>query len=337
MKPSDPSLRQEPLSINGVFHLTWIGPTDGHCAPMLERVREVCFAQGRRLREHYEPLDSAVLHASLQSPDSPVVAWADRIIIACETRLDYPWRVVELLERLDSPVPWGVATGSWHAGSRRTGVGTVTHWQLPWYRWWDGWYGWLFPELSRPGSRCVSPYEPVTLPIDLATPAAAEAVRLEGGSSYRNILIVAACPETRQAWQLAAARVGWNSQAESPSEMDSEAKRSVRATRNAATTRNATARATLQTAAPPDCILWDDSCQDRLPGSRPVLDQACRQVDGLRRRHPGVPIVVGLALGHLPSWSELKRAGASDFIIKPSFGLPLADYLWALVPSAGAR
>lgn len=304
----------------GTFHLTWIGPTDGQCAGLLARVDETCSRLKRRLRVHAEPIDSPLLASALQACDSPVTAWADRVIIACETRLDYPWRVIEELERLDAAVPWGVVTSCWHAGSRRTGIGPVAHWQLPWYRWWDGWYGWLFPELARPAARCRTQFEPVTTPIELATPASSplagpgapfpnEPIFEVMPGPARQILIVAACPETSQAWQLMAAEVGWDSIAQHPQQIEESIEQPA-----------ATAL---------DSILWDDSSQDRLPGGGTHLQQACRQIAGLKRSYPRVPIVASLSLAHLSAWTELQRAGASDFIVKPSFGLPLADYLWA--------
>lgn len=302
----------------GTFHLTWIGPTDGQCASLLARVDQTCSRLKRRLRVHAEPLDSPLLASALQACDSPVTAWADRVIIACETRLDYPWRVIEELERLDAGVPWGVVTSCWHAGSRRTGIGPAAHWQLPWYRWWDGWYGWLFPELARPTALCPTQFEPVTMPIDLATPASRplagpgapfpdEPILEVMPGPARQILIVAACAETSQAWQLMVARVGWDSLVQHPQQ-----------------TAEAMAE---QRAAAPNCILWDDSSQDRLPGGGPPLQQACRQIEWLKRSYPRVPIVAAVSLAHLSAWMQLQRAGASDFIVKPSFGLPLADFL----------
>lgn len=320
MQTDHPPKREHCSSAAGVFQLTWIGPTDGPCSELLERVGQTCALRGRRLRVHTEPLDSALLIPALQSCDSPVIAWADRVIVACQRRLDYPWQILEQLERLDASVPWGVVTGPWHAGSRRTGIGAVAHWQLPWYRWWEGWYGWLFPELARPNARCAAQFEAVMLPIDLATPAMTAAVSPGARPATepiiellpgppRQIVIVAACRDTAEAWQLSAAWVGWDCKHEYPwqaSEPMAEADAAI-----------------------PDCVLWDDSCQDCLPGGDPRLPQACRQIAAIKRRYPDVPIIAGLMEAHLPARPELQRAGASDFLVKPSFGLPLADYLWA--------
>lgn len=290
------------------FKIAWLGPADGQCAQLLERVQQVCSARLWRLQ---------VDHVSISDWDGSGACDAQRIIIACETRLDYPWQLISAKQTCDVFIPWGVVTGVWHAGARRTGIGTVTHWQLPWYRWWDGWRGWFFPELARPESLCRSQFESVTLPIDLATPMLARPTILpeqaigwtKYGNASRHLMIVADCQQTATSWRLVAEQVGWS-----------------------ATIARACELAELHLAAEParipDVILWDDSCQDRLPHIA-AMQQSIEQCKSLARRFAGVPIIAALTLGHLSAWPQIQAAGVSDFFIKPSHALPLADYLVA--------
>ena len=292
--------------------IAWLGSADGECAQLLERIGQVCAAHGKKLQ---------VEHLPVAEWDSPSARDADRVVIACETRLDYPWQTIAALQSQGVYIPWGVVTGVWHAGSRRTGIGTVTHWQLPWYRWWGGWRGWFFPELSRSGSLCPSQFELVTLPIDLATPSTARMSATAGISheitaenAHQNLLIVAACQQTAASWRSVAEHVGWNSEVVRAVELGEIA-------------------SAYECAHAPEVILWDDSCQDRLPQSV-EMQQSCEQCSVLARRFPGVPIIAALTLGHLAAWPQLRAVGVSDYFIKPSHALPLADYLVTRAASA---
>lgn len=295
------------------LHVAWLGDPAGECGQLLQRVATVCSERGRPL---------TVDHLSIDDWERAVASTADRIVIAAETRLEYPWHAVARLRSWQACAPWGVVTGLWHAGSRRTGIGTVTHWQMPWYRWWDGWHGWFFPELARPGSLSPAQFEALFLPIDLATPAepssrafALPGPRPEGsrcGDSDRErgdkkLLIVSACSQTAQTWRLEAERAGW----------------AASVMRHGASAQ--------EYGPPPATLLWDDSCQDRLPGIARTeafrTEAALEQCRRLARCYVGVPIIAALALGHLGWWPQFQAAGISDFIIKPSYGLPLADYL----------
>lgn len=306
------------------LRLAWLGPLDDPCGQLVERVRQRCHAT-------QQSLQVTQLHGETLGGDA--LSSADRLVLACEARVDYPWRAIMSLQGLEQTVPWGVVTSVWHAGSRRTGIGTVSHWQLPWYRWWEGWSNWFFPEQSRPGAVCPTQFEAVTLPIDLATPSAIARISTASRSKFsetaptvtaNHLLIVAACAETGQAWQLMAERAHWSAAVLRPGEAV------------VGRTHNQRTRVT--------GVLWDDSSLDRLPGGDSRA-QARARCSTLRQMYPEATLLVGLTLGHLAMWSELQSAGASDFFIKPSFGLPLTDYLTAhsslheepLTPDLSAR
>jgi hypothetical protein len=290
----------------GGLKIAWLGSATGECAQLLERIRQDSSVHTRHI--HID------IHR-LEQWDSAATRDADRIVLVAKTRLDYPWQTIAQLQTSQSHIPWGVVTGVWHAGSRRTGIGSVTHWQLPWYRWWDGWRGWFFPEFVRSGSQCPTQFEPITLPIDLATPSAREwsarppsngSLPGEVRSAVKSLLIVSACQETAATWRLSAERAGWSSTVAHPRDL-------------AVVLEDAGRR-------DPSALLWDDTCHDRLPGNAP-FGQSCVQCQMLARRFPGVPIVAALAIGHIAAWPQLKAAGVSDFFIKPSHALPLTDYL----------
>ena len=309
---------------SSALRLAWLGSADGGCARLLERVAKTCLIFNWKLDVTY------LQHGNCnEQVICDAARAADRIVIPCETRLDYPWQTINALQSLDASVPWGVVAGVWLAGSRRTGVGATAHWQLPWYRWWDGWRGWFFPELASSSSLCWTQFEAVTVPIDLATPSrpALPASSLAASSSRdRKLLIVAACRETATTWGLEAERAGWNYRIAHPSDLTG-------------------LRPALQQAeamlSQPDCILWDDSCHDRMPtnieriaqsslSAADDFEQALAQCRLLKQRYADAPLIAALALGHLAHWPRLQTTGVDDFFIKPSHALPLAEYLRSL-------
>lgn len=299
--------------------IAWVGAGSGPCAGLLERIRATRSIHGRPVR--VEIFNASDWGAAAQGQHA-------RVILASLTRLDYPWQAIAEYERANLGIPWGVVTGLWQAGSRRTGIGAVSHWQMPWYRWWDGWRSWIFPELARPGSLCSAQFEAITLPIDLASPSLVQAKHAGRG----HLVIVAGCRETAATWQEVAQAAGWQTSQVNPREWTEDA-------------------AAGGGQRGPAAILWDDSCQDRLPtaalpggpgrasqahSQSQLMPQSVDQCRRLARSYPGVPIVAALAVGHVAAWPDLQAAGASDFFVKPSHALPLAEILWSLGRLRGA-
>lgn len=91
------------------------------------------------------------------SADELCNARPHRLIVACESRLDYPADLLLHLRQSWPEIPLAVATESWFEGSQRTGIGKVSHSMHPWHRWWDAWQPWLCegglqPEQFAPNS-----------------------------------------------------------------------------------------------------------------------------------------------------------------------------------------
>lgn len=309
--------------------MAWVGPENDQCGQLLTRVRHHCSAT------HRELVLIPLTEIDWKALDLSSV---DRLVLACETRLDYPWQTISTLQSCEhsvswSNVPWGVVTSDWHAGARRTGLGPVTHWQVPWYRWWEAWFGWFFPDLARRGSLCPTQFEPVTLPVDLATPsrhagAALGSLEAKDKPDSKNLLVVAACQQTAQAWQLMAEHVGWNSSFLRAEKFATEHLLAAQSVSSVSISEVHRTRREPDWPREIECVLWDDSALDRMPGSD-VQIQSVAYCKSIRACYPGAPLLAALTLGHLTLWPALRQVGVSDFFIKPSFGLPLSDYLSA--------
>ncbi len=297
--------------VANALHVGWISLLDGSidgsldrpCAALLRRVQAQCDASNQEL---------VIVHRHLSSTTEPLamddqLQSMDRIVIASETRLAHPWSMIDQLQRTELACPWGVVTGHWHAGSRRTGIGPATFWQQPWYRWWEAWYGWFFPALARPAALVTNQFAPVTTPLDLAMPAtrlspAEHSSHLDSLAPRGHLLILCACPQAAQGWQLMAEHVHWQSTVRRELSADEAFKY--------------------------DAVLWDDSLVPCLP-QREEMVQAVAQCQHIHRLASHAKLIVALNLGHLDIWPALSAVGASDFLIKPSPGLPLCDYLHA--------
>ncbi len=310
--------------------LVWIGAPNGPCSSLIDRVSEECAAHHQSLILKTVPaLESLSAHEQAGAIEQwkDVLLGADRIVIACEARIDEPWLTIEQLQKLQSQVPWGVVTGAWHAGARRTGMGPPAHWQLGWYRWWDGWRNWFFPELARPGSLCESQFAGVCLPIDLATPSTCADLpngdksntSTTDGLPAKKLLIVHACDQTSAAWQLQAEHVGWSAERVHILQLSADL---MKLNHGSGDDRNF------------DCLLWDDSCLDRNVDAHPSANalQIEQQFKQLASAAAYATSCAALAVGHLHLWPELQRAAVNDFFIKPSHAMPLCDLLCAYRP-----
>ena len=293
------------------LQIVWVGSTTGQCAQLLGCIETACHHLGWTWELNVIDRDIPKLREELEQQ----LAFADRLIIADENRYDYSHQLIHDLHRQSGIVPWGVVTGLWQAGSRRTGLGLTTYWQMPWYRWWDGWCDWLFPEFARSAAFCGSQYDPLILPIDLAA-SASTITRPAESRSNSQILIVAACAATGAGWQLSAHRAGWHATCVHPQRLD---------------------EALGWAECVPHLIVWDDSCWDRLPGQRVSQQQMWDQHRELSERFPRVPMIVGLQQSNLAQWctwrledSPANRQPLSwawQWMIKPSHTLPLANRL----------
>lgn len=270
------------------FRLAWIGPDDRTCRYLLDRITSECQAQALQatvFKAHRLELD--------RLPDQ------DRLILVSANRSDYPHEAVDSLTTTDNIVPWGVVTSSWHCGSRRSGDGPVTHWQQPWFRWWDSWIGWIFPQVIRPASRVVNAFSPIVTSLDYAQAGHVQPSPI----TDQAIAIVCACANTAGMLSAQAHHVGWRTQLIESLKQFSIDERDQ-----------------------PDMVLWDDSMLPCLPSLdlSTVID---KQFRSLLTQVPATQLVVSLGLEHLDLWPRIQSYGCPDILVKPSYALALSNLL----------
>ncbi|MEO8270487.1 MAG: hypothetical protein ABI557_12260, partial [Aureliella sp.] len=169
----------------------------------------------------------------------------ERIVIASVNRLDYPFELIEWLQRVCPEVPLALACDSWWDGWRRTGLKSRLHLSLPWYRWWDGWVDWL-------QGRTLQLYEPAPVDWCLLTDAP-HAHSLATNPPLSRGLIVGNCRQTLAAWKLAAEASGYSADSVSEQAYQQQVQDLLKS--------NDKNRAAFT----PQWILWDDSCLDTTP------------------------------------------------------------------------
>ncbi len=163
-------------------------------------------------------------------------------------------------------------------------------------------HGWFFPERARAGAVCESQFSPITVPADLAmiSNPRGQAINKTG----LQLSLYGACKLTLDTWQQMARWAGCE------------------------VNRYAAMEGTCSDQAEPDFVLWDDSLLTCLP-QRDATVQARQDLTKLNQRFPVARVLVGLSLSYLDLWPELVDAGACEVFIKPSYGLPLVDYLYS--------
>ena len=209
-----------------------------------------------------------------------------RLILAVENRHDYPLETIQYLQRVWPEVPFAIALGSWFDGSRRTGIGATSHFCLPWYRWWDGWFSWV---RSSNASQNLNP-------------------ETEHSASG---IIICDCQQTATGWREA---IG----ADSPVQ-------SLTATefRKWLQRMNAGELSTSdETASELNWILWDDTCLNTFIGSE-CLGEVCSLFTRIRDQFPNVAILAAAAGPRWDEWQQWSAAGADELIAKPSYRISL--------------
>ncbi|MCA9130934.1 MAG: hypothetical protein KDB22_27810 [Planctomycetales bacterium] len=236
------------------------------------------------------------------------VGQLDRCVIPCATRLGYPSEFVQVLEREYPDVPFALATDNWWDGSRRTGLGTLTHLALPWYRWWDGWSAWL--------SDCpVGMMGPLVSPVSFATSLVfkaqldtvqPDAVQPDASPSAAdtNGLVISNCFQAAQAWQLAARSVGFHAMCCTWAQWVDD-------------------RRELSN---PPWILWDDSCVDTSIADPMDIASFIRP---LRQAYPNALVCVTMSMPRMETWDAAQQAGADELLVKPNSGNALQRMLVA--------
>lgn len=272
------------------YKLAWIGQEDA-CSYLLERFEQCCAS--------LDIQPCVTRRRALSLDDADDLCNQDRLVLVSPTRSDYPDDAVHWLTTRPNIVPWGVVTSSWHTGSRRSGQGVVAHWQQPWFRWWDSWSSWFFPEYARPNGTSINAFAPIVMPVDYASPTASLPTRDSG----KSVAIVGSCPLTVALLSQQAEHAGWQASVyRSTSEL-------------------------LDCHQRPDAILWDDSLLACLPGVD-HSQTAIQSISELTHAFPGSSLIVSVDLVHLYLWSGLQKQGCVDLLVKPAAGLGLSNCLW---------
>jgi hypothetical protein len=237
-----------------------------------------------------------------------------RLIIAAESRVEFPADLVHHASHSWPEIPLAIATGSWFDGSRRTGIGTTPQLCLPWYRWWDGWHQWLgdhrevqqMDVSNSAGCQLLDKWPRMaaaltTQPRNLDTLA-------------RCGVIVSNCEETSRTWRDSLC----------PSLDTNDQERSSPLQLNVQKFHDWLVMPSMA----PDWILWDDSAHDTFDG--PHMQPAiCESLLHARRLWPSAVIVVASSMPRWSDWQTWVELGANELIAKPSFGLPLIALLTA--------
>jgi hypothetical protein len=226
-----------------------------------------------------------------------------RLVLSVENRLSYPWAEIRHVQRAWPEIPFALAVGTWFDGSRRTGIGSMSHLTLPWYRWWDGWQAWVnglqaellnpWPQMMRGRSRVV---------VEMGQPKKSSGV------------ILSNCRKTADGW-----REGLECDQNST---------------NFATLSKFRSSWDQAAMIAPNWVLWDDSCLDTFTGGD-RLSEVCELFTAIRVRFPATVILVATCMPRWSDWRQWTAAGANELIAKPSHGIVLHEVVRGM--SAGTE
>ncbi len=232
-----------------------------------------------------------------------------RLILAVDSRLNYPFEEIQHLRLMWPEIPWALAVGSWFDGSRRTGIGTASHLSLPWYRWWDGWNPWL----SRSNAEFLNPW-PRALPTNGLRLSASSSANDDQGPVSGNLtgVIISNCTQSGEAWKAAFESdvAGPNTAAAIQSLTLSQFQSQLEHAAHAA----------------PDWILWDDSCLNTFTGATCMHD-ACILFAAIRKHYPSVLLIAATSMPRWADWQAWSESGANELLAKPHCGARLGDVL----------
>lgn len=239
-----------------------------------------------------------------------------RLVLAVDSRLEYPLESIRHLASQWPEIPWALATSSWHDGARRTGVGSTPHLSLPWYRWWDGWFQWLSHGDAQllgnwPRITTALLYNAKTQP-PISTSGVIVSSNYETATGWKECLLATHCG-ANMAFSSAKAAEG-----SSPFEVQNKTlgRSPVLLSKNQFS--NWLAAPTHQ----PDWFLWDDTSLNTFQVSDGAneLNEFFR---GLKAQFPSALLVAATGMPRWSQWQQWMFAGVDELIVKPSAGLPL--------------
>lgn len=273
--------------------------------------------------------DVSVTSQAVGAQLQPLVeAGAERLVVACCNRLDYPRESIEWLNLHAPELPLAVATDTWWDGARRTGLGGLTHVTLPWHRWWDGWCDWLDATSGDWFGPCVQPASlglerrPAIAGADSRTAQgkATQGRSTQGRGAHADQpsrgLVVANCRQTAEAWCLVARQAGGDVQWRSAASW----REGIRKLGDSDTSH----------ADPPhsdiDWLLWDDSCLTTA-GAGDGLAQCLGFLEQARSAQPRAQIFCACSLPRWSEWERMQALGANELLTKPNTGRGLQRLL----------
>ncbi len=280
--------------------IAWNGPNDG------------CYGWIRRRVEQATTIATFHAHdldAILSTPQ------CTRIIVAVRNRLDYPWQLVRRLEQQSQVLPWALLVDNWWDGARRTGIGNPGHIIWPWYRWWEGWFPWLYPERCIASHNTAQLFSPVHAPIDTqraigfnqSTTQQQVSSKRFSMTSEKPLLIFAGCSTTAESWRECAKLVGLQTRVfRSP-----EAWLEMSMKSDAAHT---------------GCLLIDDSAYLDAPVQQQV-NRMNEDIQAIVAQYPNCPLVIAANMPRWSDWNLWSSSGACEIIAKPAYGVPLCQFL----------
>lgn len=277
--------------------LIWLGGAQGGLGWLKQRIDGNLQGQRR----------SAIYHASLDISGLElgklVNRGVDRIVLACSDRLSYPRSLATFLQTHCPDVPFALACDNWWDGSRRTGLGPIGHLQLPWYRWWDGWFDWLTGEAAE----LLGPM-----------PSVWRTTRVSHWPSLSPCagLVVGDCYQSRQAWTEAAKQLGSG----------------VRTCSSRACQRQV--EQDPQWLADFQWVLWDDSCLSTAQNPRVAEASIADFFSSVSRVSPKTVGIVGLGLPRVDLLESL--GGGVELIAKPCEAAALARLLHTRLAAASS-
>lgn len=299
----------------------WLGPVNGGLAWLFQRLANPVPYPAPLTVDRYPQSDTPQSDlAELQRLSQH--GGLDRIILACSTRLEYPWREIEFLQRDCPDIPLAVACDSWWDGARRTGLGSIDALTLPWHRWWDGWTSWLEgrqPDLFGPCQPSVAPWAQAAY---WSSPSVHQPSDSPSSADARNFpalpgIIVSNCRQTCQALTWVGQACGFDITAYSWQNFQQQV-------------------ATHELDGATQWILWDDSCLNT-SGPQAAYDPALENFfQTTSQALPSACLIAALSLPRADQWIRASAGKSTELIVKPDSGQALTRLLMHLRSTAAA-
>lgn len=299
----------------------WLGPTEHGLEWLYQRLQSPGLTRLPIQLDHLPHIDLATSQF-LASSGPPGELMVDRLIIACDARVSYPWQWLDAVARSCPDLPIAVAYSSWWDGSGRTGLGSNRHFGLPWYRWWDGWVAWLAAGLQEPTDRFPATFfsPPGTLHLTDALRTATAAAHCEPRG-----LILANCQQSSQAIGQLANLCGQTTTSLSWQAFAKLAQQEL-----------VGASPVVPRLADRAWVLWDDSCLETSRSSPGLNTQPADYLNLIRQACPNAQLLGLTGWPRADQWLAVGDGLRVEWLVKPDRGQGLKRLLCALADCSSA-